>query len=226
MKSNLRKDLLQAVLSKMNGKKILILYNSSYLLRCFLFCEVLPYFSSKNLYFIIFSDIMHRRLKETYESFKRVKPEIAEIFDRARIIKVGSKRKTEFGKLCNFIALNEYWYKELPKIIINLSEKDILITHGFSILPILHKDFLKVIVQILDILPENITFISKFPKDLEINLATECKFLNRLFDMVLRVEESEDYFSKSYLLHVDESILVDFEPITIRLDLPSFLPQH
>jgi len=210
----------------MESKKILILYHSSYLLRCFLFCEMLPYFSSKNLYFIILSDIMHRRLKETYESFKRVKPEIAEIFDRARVVKIGSKRGVAFGELCEFITLSEHWYRELPKVLTTLGEDDVLVTHGFSVLPILHKDFLKVVIQILDLLPEEVTFISKFPKELESSMMMECKFMNRLFDMVLRIEESEDYFSKSYLLHVEESILVDFEPLTIRLDLPSFLPHY
>jgi len=199
-------------ISEFENLRIKILYDSPYALRSLLFYHVLPHFSPKNLFIAVYSDTMQRRLEKTFESIARTSPDIAEILGRAKIIKIGRIGFTSFGKLEHLIPMDSGWFRTFLKILEEFNEKDLMLFHGFSLLPRIYgEQSLKHMLKIFESIPEGVTVIGKSHRsiyDEGIHM-----FINMLYDIVLGIEKIEDVgFEEFYKIGVTQSIVMDVRP--------------
>ncbi len=208
---------LDEVVSKIEGLRTLIVYDSKYIVRSIIFGKILPKFSNKKLFIAVYSDSMMRRLAKTYESIPS--KEIRKILDDAAIIKVGLSEKIPFGKLYAFINIHSEWWEALVEELYKLGDS-LLIFHGFSLLPLVYgKDAWKYLMDIFDALPDEITFINKISTSLydrEIK-----RFMERFHDVILRIRWEEEFFpvGKTYWIGVEQSIIFDIKPGYARYKL-------
>ena len=129
------------------------------------------------------------------------------------MIKIGLREKTSFGELYRFINENT-WYKRFMDIVKELDEDDVLILHGFSILPVIHgRRGLTDIIRLLDSANENLTIIGKYADKLYSEKVEV--LLERFYDVVIRIRRFEgNYLDVSYSIDIDQSILADLTPGT------------
>ncbi len=191
---------------KLEGLRTLIIYDSPYAARSLIFYHILPRFESKNLFIAVFSDTMYRRLEKTYESIAKTSQEIAKVLENAKIIKIGLKEKVSFGKLYKLIN-PDLWSKGLADVVKNLGKDDILIFHGFSIIPAIYgQKAIMNLLRILDLMPEDVTLISKLPRIYEESMIN---LLERFYDVVINIERSGE---ETYIIGVSQSIIMDIKP--------------
>ena len=199
-------------ISKFENLRIKILYDSPYALRSLLFYHVLPHFSPKNIFIAVYSDTMQRRLEKTYESISRTSPEVAGILGKARIIKIGRTDSTSFGKLQHQIPMDSGWFRTFLKILEGFNERDLLLFHGFSLLPRIYgEQALKHLLELFESIPDGVTVIGKSHRniyDKGIHM-----FINMLYDVVLGIEKIEEVgFEEFYKIGVTQSIVMDVRP--------------
>ena len=79
---------------KLESLRTLIVYDSPYVLRSIVFYDIIPYFLDKNkeIYIIIFTDTMERRLAKSYQSVLKVNPEIAKLLSKLKLLRSVQKR--------------------------------------------------------------------------------------------------------------------------------------
>ena len=204
---------LPKLVSSLEYLRTLIVYDSPYVARSLLFYHILPKFSSKNIFIAVYSDTMYRRLVKTYESIQKVSPKIAEILNNVEIIKVGTRGNVSFGNLYKLIS-GQTWHKSLITITKNLNKDDVLILHGFSIIPHMHdRKGLIEVLKLLDSINEDVTVIGKCSENLY-NMKTE-KLFERFYDVILRIKRTEGEFlgfGETYMIGVEKSIVVNIKP--------------
>jgi len=204
---------LNNIISKLEGLGTLIVYDSPYAARSLLFYHILPHFSSKNIFIAVYSDTMYRRLEKTCESILKTSPEVAKILEGARIIKIGTKEEVSFGQLYKLIS-GPSWLKQLTNIVRRLSPDDVLLLHGFSVVPVIYgQKGLMDVLRLLDSVHGDVTVIGKCSEKLY-NENTE-KLLERFYDVVLEVKRSEGEFlgfEETYTVGVRQSIVMDIRP--------------
>jgi hypothetical protein len=200
------------VVSKFENLRIKILYDSPYALRSLLFYHIIPQFSPKNIFIAVYSDTMQRRLEKTYESMARISPEIAEIIGKAKIIKIGTNASTSFGKLQHSIPMDSEWLKTFMKILEELSDRDLMLFHGFSLLPRIYgESSLKYVLDLFEAIPDGPTIISKSHRSIYDERTN--MFINMLYDTILRIEKIEDVgLEEFYKIGVSQSIVMDVRP--------------
>lgn len=201
-----------SIISKLDGLRIKIFYDSAYALRSLLFFHILPQFSFKNLFIAVFSDTMQRRLGKTYETMVRTSPEIAQILERANIIKIGTKNEVPFGRLYQLIPSGLTWLRTFREFLKGLGEKDLILFHGFSILPKIYgKTYVKNVLNLFESIPDGPTVIGKSSK--KIYDDATIGFTNMFYDVVLEIERIEEVgFEEFYKIGVSQSIVGDVQP--------------
>ncbi len=202
---------LEDLISRLDGLRTLLVYDSPVTVWSLLFHHILSHFESKNVYLAIYSESMNRRASKSYESLLRTSPEKARNLDKVNIIKIGTNEEIPFGKLYEFIKLDESWCDKLENIIKNFDNSDVVIFHGFSLVQILYdKKWLIQKLRFFDHIPPDVTIINKVSK--EFYSGWEEGVLKKLHDVVIKIEKSErglvDY-DNSYLIGVEQSIIVD-----------------
>jgi hypothetical protein len=213
--------LLNNVISKLDGLRTLIVYDSPLAVRAILLGHILPYYSNKNVYIIIYSESMCRRAKKSYESFIKICSEKAKMLDKINIIKIGFNKDVPFGNLYEFINLNESWYDRLSNIIKDFDKKDIIIFHGFSLVQLMYrKDWIIKELKFFDSIPSDTTIINKISNNFYRDWIEGV--MKKLHDVVIRVEKSETSLldhEESYLIGVEESIVADLPTFCSRFKL-------
>ena len=203
---------LDNLISKLEGLRTLIVYDSPYAARSLLFYHILPHFSFKNIFIAVHSDTMFRRLKKTCESILRTSQEVAEILKRAKIIKIGTKEEVSFGQLYELIS-DPSWLKKLMSIFKKLGSDDFLLLHGFSIVPIIYgRKGLMDVLRLLDSIHDDVTVISKCSEKLY-DETTE-KLIERFYDVVISVKKEGEFLGSEeiYTISVTQSIVMDIRP--------------
>lgn len=204
---------LHSLISKLDGLRTLFVYDSVYAIRTLLFNHIIPHFSSKNVYIAVYTETMYRRLERAYKSFIKISPEVKEVFRDVKIIKIGLRERTAFGELYEFLS-ETTWYKRFLEIIREFGKRDVLILHGFSILPVIYGDKgLTDIIRLLDSANEDLTIIGKYADKLYSERVEA--LLERFYDVVIRIRRFEgNYLDISYSIDIDQSILADLIPGT------------
>ncbi len=200
------------VVSKFENLRVKIVYDSPYALRSLLFYHIIPHFSPKNIIIAVYSDTMQRRLEKTYESIARTSPEIAEILEKSRIIKIGNDTSTSFGKLQHSIPMDSDWFKTFMQILGGLTDRDLMLFHGFSLLPRIYgESSLKCILEMFESIPDGPTILSKSHRSIYDERTH--MFINTLYDVVLSIEKIEDVgFEEFYKIGIFQSIVMDVRP--------------
>ena len=204
---------IKELISKLENLRTLIIYDSPYVLRSILLYDIIPYFLNKNkeIYIVIFTDTMERRLAKSYQSVLKVNPEIAKLLEQVKIVKIGTKKISYFGKLHAFITLNQDWWKLLRDIVKNMSDNDVVIFHGYSILPILLKDKMHLMMNVIDAMPDDITFICKVHDSIH-RREKMMRHMDLLYDLLIRIKKEDFTFEDTYIIGVYESVILDIKP--------------
>lgn len=200
------------VVPRLEGLRVKILYDSPYALRSLLFYHIIPHFSSKNILIAVYSDTMLRRLEKTYESIARTSPEIAEILEKTRILKIGSESPASFGRLQHALPIDSDWLKTFMQILGKLTERDLILFYGFSLLPRMYgESALKHILRMFESVPDGPTIISKSRRGIyeeRINM-----FINMLYDVIIDIKKIEDVgLEEFYKIGISQSIVMDVMP--------------
>ena len=199
----------EAIIPKLDKLRSLIVYDSQYVMRSLLFRQILPQFSSKELYIAVYTDSMMRRLHITYQSLPE---EISALLNRANLIKVGMHEEVPFGRLYAFMDVRSDWFGEFINVIDGLESSSMLVFHGFSLLPMVYGEKAwEQTMEIIDALPNDITFVNKVSSSL---YGDEMKrFMERFHDVVIRIKREEDFLiGNTYWIGVDQSITFDITP--------------
>ena len=208
---------LDDVVSKLEGLRTLIVYDSKYVVRTLIFGKIIPQYADKRLFIAVYSDSMMRRLGKTYESIPDER--IKRILDEAAIIKVGLNENIPFGKLHAYVNIHSEWWDDLIDELYKLGDS-FLLFHGFSLLPIIYgNEAWKYLMDIFDALPDEITFVNKISSSLyDENVK---RFMERFHDVILAVRREEDFFpvGKTYWIGVEQSIIFDIKPGYARYKL-------
>ncbi len=208
---------LDDVVSRLEGLRTLIVYDSKYVVRTLIFGKIIPQYADKRLFIAVYSDSMMRRLGKTYESIPDER--IKRILDEAAIIKVGLNENVPFGKLHAYVNIHSEWWDDLIDELYKLGDS-FLLFHGFSLLPIVYgNEAWKYLMDIFDALPDEITFVNKISSSLyDENVK---RFMERFHDVILAVRREEDFFpvGRTYWIGVEQSIIFDIKPGYARYKL-------
>ena len=208
---------LDDVVSKLEGLRTLIVYDSKYVVRTLIFGKIIPQYADKRLFIAVYSDSMMRRLGKTYESIPDER--IKRILDEAAIIKIGLNENVPFGKLHAYVNIHSEWWDDLIDELYKLGDS-FLLFHGFSLLPIVYgNEAWKYLMDIFDALPDEITFVNKISSSLyDENVK---RFMERFHDVILAVRREEDFFpvGRTYWIGVEQSIIFDIKPGYARYKL-------
>ncbi len=208
---------LDDVVSRLEGLRTLIVYDSKYVVRTLIFGKIIPQHADKRLFIAVYSDSMMRRLGKTYESIPDER--IKRILDDAAIIKVGLNENVPFGKLHAYVNIHSEWWDDLIDELYKLGDS-FLLFHGFSLLPIVYgNEAWKYLMDIFDALPDEITFVNKISSSLyDENVK---RFMERFHDVILAVKREEDFFpvGRTYWIGVEQSIIFDIKPGYARYKL-------
>ncbi|RLI79194.1 hypothetical protein DRP05_04700 [Archaeoglobales archaeon] len=210
------------LIKKLENKRVLIKYESTYPALSLLYNNFCLTFKNKNLVIICFSDTACRRLRESFESFSVKSPEIVGIVSKARFIKVGEKRCSPIGKnkcvefddaLILRGKLNDV-FSHLRKIVCELSEDDLLLLFGMHFIPSLYSIVgLRYMLSLFNSIPCDVTTVTLCQKDI---LKKDLfNIMERLYDVVVAIRKEKDTYFESgvYLIGVEQSILQDIEPV-------------
>lgn len=116
-----------------------------------------------------------------------------------------------FGELYEFIDFDLTLHRRLVDVVKRLGDDDVIIFHGFSIIPAMYGQKAMIdMLRLLDQISEDVTLINKCPEKLYDEAVS--KLMERFYDVVLKVERSEGEFfgfEESYTIGVDQSIVMD-----------------
>ncbi len=204
---------LTSLISCLENLRTLVVYDSIYACNTLFFSHIVPFFSSKNLYIAVYSESMCRRLRKMYNSLLKVNPDITRVLNKANVIKIGCRNNIPFGRFYEFIPEDD-WYKKLVEIVDGLGEDDLLILHGFSLIPALgsKRDLLNYI-KVLDTLHDDVTVIGRFVRDLYSQDIT--RLIERYYDVTIDIKKDEIGCDECYVLSINQSLIVDIKPRTI-----------
>jgi hypothetical protein len=214
---------LEEIISKLEGLRTRVIYDSPYAMKSLLFCYILPHFSSKNLYIAVYSDTMCRNFEKTYQSIARVSPDVAKLLDKSKVIKIGMREDIAYGKLCELIYPDSDWFEDFVNTLMKLDDDDFLLFHGFSMIPLMYgPSALRFIQKTLDSLPEDITLVVKQAKGIY-DGRTE-SLIKAFYDVVLKVERCEEIieFDETYEIGIDHSIIIDVRPRSGRFKVGEY----
>ncbi len=204
------------IIPKFDGRRIRIVYDQTYPAMCLVFNHVLPEFKSKRLVIGIYSDVACRNLKEYYRFISKHSPEIANILDKAYIVKIGRKNTIPFGRLYYFVHedLIKKEFEKLEVAISKLTDDDLVLVFGFYLMfSIYGRWILKNMIWLADLLPEKLTLISLCPYGLYDYTTT--RIIERFFDVIVRIvkeEEPLDFGEDIYIIGVEESVTREIKP--------------
>ncbi len=147
----------------------------------------------KDLYFIVYSETMSRRLANAYKTvFYEVDEETLKVknaLDRAKIVKVGLEDSVPFGKLMRFIKAGDLnrVIDELALAISGVVEDAVVFCYGLHLISEAYDvDGIGNAVKILDSLDENATLINVIPGEIHRSQALETLFSD-LYDVSLKI---------------------------------------
>ena len=200
------------LLPKLEHHRTRLVYDSQLGRDTLFYHHILPYYSQKDLYMVIYSDTAYRRHKIKYEQLKDRHPDIAEILNRANIIKIGYRDSVSFGKLYYFIPEGnpEEEINALYSVLEELSDEDLVVFTGFfKLVTIGGKDILKQKERLVDSLPERITMFTFYQNNIYDTRTN--RLINKLYDIIIRIKDEAEitFGEKTCLIGVEESIVWD-----------------
>ncbi|RLI74019.1 hypothetical protein DRO97_06440 [Archaeoglobales archaeon] len=215
-------DPLDLIIKKTENRRVMVKYDSSYPTLVLLYYHLLPVFKTKRISIICFSDTVCRRIKEAYESFSTKYPEITEIMDKAKFVKIGTKKCSPIGKnKCKeggellFLPWGDTSeiILQLENFVKDLGADDVLFIYGSYVIPTFYgTSSLRHMLTFFESIPYDVTLISFCPSQI-LNESTY-KIVERFYDIVLAIKKGEEFYfdDETYFIEVEESIILDVKP--------------
>ena len=205
---------------KMDGRRTRLVYEDTYAGMVFTFYNLLPYFSKlKELYVVNYSETACRRMGEIYRSLKKDNPELAEIFGRMKIIKVGNREHTSYGELHQFINAGDVReeLKTLGDVISTLPKNAFLMLRGLYLVPAIYgKAILGDVMRLFDAIPDGITLVEYYSEGIlgeRLN-----RIVEKFFDIIIGIRKDDAIFGdNNFILSIEQSIIQGLEPRSWRV---------
>lgn len=210
----------QYLFGKMDGRRTRIVYEDTYAGMVFTFYNLIPHFSKlKRIYVVNYSETASRRLGEIYKSLKNENPQIAEIFSKMRVIKIGNTERCSYGELYEFINSGDVReeLKSLESVISTLPDDSFLMIRGLYLIPAIHgKSVLGDVLRLFDAIPDGITLVDYYSAgilDERLN-----RIVEKLYDIIIAIRKDDAIFGDdNFILSVDQSIIQGLEPRSWRV---------
>jgi|Deesub1362B_J571_1020462.scaffolds.fasta_scaffold00025_22 hypothetical protein len=207
---------------KMDGRRTRLVYEDTYAAMVFTFYNIIPHFSKiKELYVVSYSETSSRRMGEIYKSLKNENPQLAEIFKRMKIIKIGNTRDCSYGMLYEFIKSGdvEEELKSLESVLSTLPNDAFLMIRGLYLIPAIHgKTVLGEILRLFDAIPDGITLLDYYSAgilDEHLN-----RIVEKLYDVIIGIRKDDAIFGDdNFILSIDQSIIKGLEPRSWRVKI-------
>jgi len=203
------------IIQKLEHTRTMIAYDNIYPALTLLFYNILPQFANRRIFFAIYSDITCRGLRRFYTSSVEKSPELATLFEKANVIKIGQKKQAAFGTLYKFIPESEA-DEELQKLkdpIDELTDKDVLVFIGFHKLVLINgPGVLKNAIKIFNSLPDEMTVFCFTPLGMYDEKISS--FIEGLYDVMIKIKREEELMTfgeEIYLLGVEHSLIQDIQ---------------
>jgi hypothetical protein len=205
---------MQEIIPHLEGRRVKIEYDTIAPMISLLFFHIVPAFSHRRLFFVIYSDTICRRQSEIYRSIAGVSDEIPSILDRSHIIKIGKRSSVSFGNLYAHIPTGdpEDELSELKDILSRLDNKDLIVFRGLYMIPEIYgKDIVKNILDIFDSIPQKATVIVSCRNSYEDAVT---RLMDKLFDVIIKIKRAEEMFFEvdNYYIGIKDSIIPELKP--------------
>ncbi len=160
---------------------------------------VLPHFSDKRSFVVVYSEAMFRKFAKFLEISVSKFPELERVFERINFIKIGKRAECKFGDLYAFVEQGSpNLVTELVQRFEDLKDNDVLILHeSFGLL--LELLDLKDILEIFSVLPDDITLFGFRGYESHVD-----RVVNEVYDVVVRVEPDDMIDETHYIVSVED----------------------
>lgn len=190
------------VLPTLNGMRTRIVCKRPFIRDLILTRVILPYFSNKRTFIILYSEALYRKFTKFLENVLAKHPDLSSIVDNLNVIKVGRSLECRFGSLFAFIEQGNPLEEadELIRCLDELRNDDVLIMHasmGFF-LELLGDNNIKEILEIFSNLPSDITLIGFKSGERSID-----SLINELYDIIVRIHQDSMIDELHYVVSVE-----------------------
>ncbi len=202
---------LTELLKELKGMRTRVLYDSSVVKDLFIFQYIIPTFSGRDVYIVIYSDAIYYRFCRRAEHLIFADSSMAKLLDEINIIKIGHSDEIDFGKLYAFIehSTPREEFVALMETLKGLDKKSVLILYS-SVAYIMsmldEKEALRLLTESYGILPRDITLFGF--KHLKTQTRIDY-YISDLYDVLMTIKRDESSFDYSTYVFEAECQLSD-----------------
>ncbi len=194
------------LMKDLNGMRTRVLYDSSVVKDLFILQHVIPSYSDRNIYIVIYSDVLYYKFCKRAEYLMFTDPNMAKLLDNLNIIKVGNSGEVSFGTLYAFIehSTPREEYSSIIEVLSRLKKDDVLVLYS-SVAYIMsmldEKEALRLLIESYGIIPKGITLFGF--KHLKTQTRIDY-YINDLYDVLITIRRDENAFDYStYIFEVE-----------------------
>ena len=193
-------------LRELEGMRTRVLYDSPVVKDLFVFQYVIPSYSDRDIYIVIYSDALYYKFCRRAEYLMFMDSNMAKLLDSLNIIKVGRSDEIAFGRLHSFIehSTPREEFMAIIDVLSRLKKDDVLIRYGsFSyIMSMLdEKEALRLLIESYGILPKDVTLFGF--KHLKTQTRIDY-YISDLYDVLITIKRDESSFDYStYIFEVE-----------------------
>ncbi len=190
------------VLPTLNGMRTRVVCKRPFVRDLILAQIILPYFSDKRTFIILYSEALYRKFIKFIENVLVKCSNLSPVIDNLNVIKVGKSLECRFGRLFAFIEQGDPLEEanELTRCLNELKDDDVLIMHasmGFFF-ELLGDNNIKEILEIFSNLPSDITLIGFKSGERTID-----SLINELYDIIVRIHQDTMIDELHYVVSVE-----------------------
>ncbi|WP_457549742.1 hypothetical protein [Archaeoglobus sp.] len=206
-------------MKELEGLRTRILYDSSVVKDLLIFQHIIPSYSDRNLYLVLYSEALYHKFCRRAEYLMFTNSSMAKILDNINIIKVGHSDDINFGKLYAFIehSTPREEFVTLMETLRHLDRKSVLILYSsvaYIMSMLNEKEALRLLLESYGILPRGITIFGF--KHLKTQTRIDY-YINDLYDVLITIRRDESSFDYSTYIFEAECQLSDVCYKTCRL---------
>ncbi len=194
------------LMKDLNGMRTRVLYDSPVVKDLFILQHVIPSYSDRDIYIVIYSDALYYKFCKRAEYLMFTDPNMAKLLDSLNIIKVGNSGEVSFGRLYAFIehSTPREEYSSIIEVLSRLKKDDVLVLYS-SVAYIMsmldEKEALRLLIESYGIIPKGITLFGF--KHLKTQTRIDY-YINDLYDVLITIRRDENAFDYStYIFEVE-----------------------
>jgi len=187
------------ILPNFEGHRVRIVYDSTLVKDLIVLQHIVPHFSERYpTYLVLYSEALYYKFVKRVTLLLKAKPELEKAVNELRIVKIGRKEDTRYGKLAWFVEQGdmEEEFESLLMFLTKLKEDVTLILYGSVeyYLTGIGGGFKKV-VDMFSVLPENMTLFGFRHRH---NMKSpETALIGELYDITVKVWKDDQAFDNT-----------------------------